>query len=97
VARKLHSALWYAIRGTLPAGAQVPTNPPLRSYELALAGLLQAPPSLRQRLTKRRQQWADFHQQDVMRMQVVATDSSRSQEPTSDRVPSLHASAQHVW
>ena len=85
VARKLHSCLWYAIRGTLPAGAHVPTGPPLRSYEFAFAGLLQAPLSLRQRLTERRKQWAALHRQDERNLHVVATDSSRSQEPTPDR------------
>ena len=39
VARKLHSCLWYSVRGTLPAGAEVPTSPSLRSYELTFAGL----------------------------------------------------------
>ena len=86
VARRLHSCLWYTIRGTLPAGAHVPTNPPLRTYELAFAGLLQAPLSVRQRLTTRRKQWAAFHQQDVMQLHLVATDTSRSQESTPDLV-----------
>jgi hypothetical protein len=86
VARRLHSCLWYAIRGTLPAGAHVPTNPPLRTYELAFAGLLHAPLSLRQRLTTRRKQWAAFHQRDVMQLHLVATDTSRSQESTPDLV-----------
>ena len=86
VARKLHSVLWYAIRGTLPAGAHVPTGPPLRSYELAFAGLLQAPLSLRQRVTAMRRQWADLHDQDEMRLHVVATDTSRTQTPTPNTV-----------
>ena len=82
VARKLHSSLWYAIRGTLPVGTNVPTGPPLRSYELAFAGMLQLPLSLRQRVTAMRRQWAALYQQDEQRLQVVATDTSRTQAPT---------------
>jgi hypothetical protein len=81
VARKLHSCLWYAIRGTLPDGAHVPTGPPLRSYELAFAGLLQAPLSLRQRITRMRQQWQQLYQQDEQNLHVVGTHAGMSQEP----------------
>ena len=82
VAKKLHSSLWHAIRGTLPVGTNVPTGPPLRSYELAFAGLLQLPLSLRQRVTAMRKQWAALYQQDEQRLQVVATDTSRTRAPT---------------
>ena len=80
VARKLHSSLWYTIRGTMADGTHVPTNPPLRSYELAFAGLLHVPLSLRQRLTQMRQQWSELHQQDQLDQQVVGTHTGVPEE-----------------
>jgi len=56
VARRLHSCLWFAIRGTMAEGTHVPTGPPLRAYELAFAGLLQLPLTLREHVVAVRTQ-----------------------------------------
>lgn len=68
-----HSCLWYALRGTLLEGDQVPTNPSLRSYELAFAALLQTPLTLRTRVAKMHSNWSTLNENDIMQMQVVGT------------------------
>ena len=79
VVRTFHSCAWYAIRGTLNPGDQVPTNPSLRSYELTLAALLQLPGSLRDRVRAMSIQWAALHESDLRTFQIVATDASTEQ------------------
>ena len=80
VARKLHSSLWYAIRGTMDDGTNVPTSPPLRAYELAFAGLLQLPLSLRDRVGEMRAQWAEQFRRDERDLHVVGTHVGRTPE-----------------
>ena len=80
VCRRLHSVLWYAIRGTLADGQHVPTAPPLRSYELALAALLQLPLPLRQRCAQMRAQWEQLRDHDVLCLQTVGAHAGAPQE-----------------
>jgi hypothetical protein len=87
VARQFHSCLWYCVRGTQPAGAQVPTSPPLRTYELVVAAILQAPASLREEMGRVQHSWDVLHGQDVEAYQVVATSDSHAQETVVKRTP----------
>ena len=86
VARKLHSSLWYAIRGAMDDGTNVPTSPPLRAYELAFAGLLQLPLSLRDRVSEMRAQWAEQFRRDERDLHVVGTHVGRTPESVPFRM-----------
>ena len=79
VARRFHCCLWYAVRGTLSPGDQVPTGPPLRTYELVFAALLQLPLPMRESLTNMRHRWDTLRSRDEEAYQVVATDTSSTQ------------------
>ena len=78
--RKFHSVAWYAIRGTLPRDAHVPTSPSLRSYELSIAAVLQLPLHLRRTVTQMKEPWHSLHEADVLRLHVVGVHTGETPE-----------------
>ena len=78
--RKLHSAMWYCIRGSLPVGEQVPTAPPLRSMELTLAVIMQVPSHVRKDVCQVATLWKQLRDNDTLVYELSATSTGVEQE-----------------